>query len=217
MKKCLFACAILLYGCSNKYYITHILNTHIHSVDQDSVLNVEYRNQLIDISEKSFSSRQEIFNIFKIYGFNSPEAKNANVNLIKSDSVLLARFVLLENKYGWPLKSNLKSSKALNGAFVAIDHSNPIVIEKYLFKFKVAARVGESDDLFYPTLKDRLLISKNRKQIYGTQSNGRDLPDGTFEQYMLPVKNYKKLDKIRVKVGLDSILPELRKGTLIYK
>lgn len=215
----LFSCfaIVIMSGCSKDYYVHNVLKSNINRSYKDSISNAEYRQQLIDISDESFNNRQEIFNIFKKYGFNSKEADSANLNLLKLDSLLLMKFVLLENKYGWPLKNNLNSSKALNGAFIAVDHSTPEIIEKYLPKFKIAYKIGESYPLFYPTLKDRLLISKNKKQIYGTQSGGRELPDGTFEQYILPVKNFKRLDEIRVKAGLDSIMPDLKKGTLIFK
>lgn len=69
----------------------------------------------------------------------------------------------------------------------------------------------------WATYLDRYLLYHGRPQRYGTQSERRVLASGAEEDYLSPLEDPAALEARRSALGLDSITPELRPGTLIFK
>ena len=55
------------------------------------------------------------------------------------------------------------------------------------------------------TLKDRILLRSNKKQIYGTQSVRSISDAGEQTLYIWPVKNPERLNQMREETGLPTI------------
>ena len=69
----------------------------------------------------------------------------------------------------------------------------------------------------WATYLDRYLLYHGRLQRYGTQSERRVLANGREENYQSPVEDFATLDTRRLVLGLDSMMPRLRPGTLVLK
>ena len=69
----------------------------------------------------------------------------------------------------------------------------------------------------WATYLDRYLLYHGRLQRYGTQSKRRVLANGQEENNLSPVEDFATLDARRLVLGLDSMVPRLRPGTLVLK
>jgi len=183
---------------------------------QDSTGYDNYRITLETINDKSIENRLNLFKVFEKYGKDSEESKKAISELARNDSLYLLEFMSLEKKFGWPLQSEI-GEHAVSGAFLVIQHADLKTQQEYLPVVRAAMKKKEINPGFYALLKDRILVSKNKQQKYGTQMNNRQMPNGEVETYVLPVKNYRKLDKWRISVGLDSLTTKLKEKSLIFK
>ncbi len=104
-------------------------------------------------------------------------------------------------KIGWP--TTTKVGKAGAGtAFLIIDHSSREVMEKYLPFLEDAAQKGEASMSNYATLKDRVLVNRGKKQIYGTQKYW----DETQKKFVyFPIEDEKNVNQKRKEAGLEAL------------
>ena len=72
-------------------------------------------------------------------------------------------------------------------------------MEKYFPLLEDAAKNGEASMSNYATMKDRVLVNRNAKQIYGTQKYW-DEKQGKF--VFFPIEDEKNVNKLRKEVGL---------------
>jgi len=72
-------------------------------------------------------------------------------------------------------------------------------MEKYFPLLEDAAKNGEASMSNYATMKDRVLVTRNAKQIYGTQKYW-DEKQGKF--VFFPIEDEKNVNKMRKEVGL---------------
>ena len=109
---------------------------------------------------------------------------------------------LLDN-YGWP---DSLSEKASNAIWLVIDHANNQFSEKYFPLVKEKGEQGILQISDVATLEDRILMSNNKKQKYGTQTVGI-LYIGKAENifYIWPIEDNEKVDDLRASVGLPPI------------
>jgi len=88
-------------------------------------------------------------------------------------------------------------------AFLILDHSPREVMEKYFPYLENAAKNGEASMNNYATMKDRILVNRGKKQIYGTQKYW----DGTQSKFVFfPIEDEKNVNKLRREVGLEPLL-----------
>ncbi|HET9826101.1 MAG TPA: DUF6624 domain-containing protein, partial [Chitinophagaceae bacterium] len=116
----------------------------------------------------------------------------------KSDSANLLEFESVTDKIGWPTVSKVGQAGA-STAFLIIDHSPREVMEQYFPLLEEAARKGEASLSSYATMKDRILVNRGKKQIYGTQKYW-DQQQGKFVYF--PIEDEKSVNSKRKEVGL---------------
>lgn len=116
-------------------------------------------------------------------------------------------------RFGWPVQS-LVGKKGAHGAWLLIQHSPDHDFQGVcLDLLKKAVKLGEADAKDLAFLTDRVLIHQGKRQIYGTQFKGK----GYGDWELFPVRDIKKLDIRRKKVGLESSAKNFRKIKARYK
>jgi hypothetical protein len=123
--------------------------------------------------------------------------------LRKTDSVDLSKFEKIVEKTGWPTKSKVGGLGAQT-AYLIADHSPRETMEKYLPLLEEAVKAGEASKANYATMKDRVLVNRRKKQIYGTQKYW-DEKSGKFKYF--PIEDEQKVNALRREAGLPP-LPE---------
>ena len=116
----------------------------------------------------------------------------------QTDSITLLEFQSILDQIGWPTISKVGKWGAAT-AFLIIDHAPREVMEKYFPQLEEAAFKGEASLSSFATLKDRILVNRNAKQIYGTQKYW-DAAQGKF--VFFPIENEKEVNSKRKEVGL---------------
>lgn len=106
-------------------------------------------------------------------------------------------FDILE-KQGWPEGLSQRANKAI---FFVIDHAEINDQKKYLSYLKKQSEAGIIDKDKYPIVLDRILVSEQKRQIYGTQTK-MIIKDDAKVVYIYPVEDYKNIDSLRSTVGL---------------
>jgi hypothetical protein len=155
------------------------------------------RAKLEAISDSSYQLRKNVMPVIKKYGADSPQMDSLNSIILSHDSASLAGVTLILEKYGW-LGISKVGKRASQALYLTIQHAQENLLrEKYFPLLKASAIAGESNLADMATMKDRILIEKGRKQIYGTQYK---VIDG--ERVVLPIKNEKKVNRKRKEVGL---------------
>lgn len=88
-------------------------------------------------------------------------------NLDKKHTIRMKSII---KKYGWSGK-NLVGEKASDGAWLLVQHADHDINfqERCLKLIKEAVKKGEAKKFHFAYLKDRILVNKKRRQVYGTQ------------------------------------------------
>ena len=103
------------------------------------------------------------------------------------------------------------STEAYNAIFLIVDHADVKFQKRNFRTLNDLSKRGHIPPSSMATLQDRILMSRNRKQIYGTQTvaksivitGGETKPQMT--NYVWPVKAPEKLNLRRAEVGLCTI------------
>ena len=201
---------LLLSGCEHRSRTTKSTTA--------TTLESQCSQKLSELAAADQADRQRLFALFKRYGFSSPQADSGNRWLPRRDSVRFAQFQGLLAQYGWPRPARVGIAEMRN-VFLFVQHA-PDSASHALFYADLRAAFQRKDILAieeWATYLDRYLLYHNRPQRYGTQSERRVLSGGREENYLSPVEDFATLDARRLVLGLDSITPELRPGTLILQ
>ena len=109
--------------------------------------------------------------------------------------------------YGIP--DNL-SDKAYSAIFLVVDHADFAFQKRYFKPLKQAAKQGKIKVSEINTLYDRILMHRNRRQLFGTQTvskstiiEGEAAPQ--LINYVWPVKRTKTLDARRENAGMGTM------------
>ncbi len=105
-------------------------------------------------------------------------------------------------KKGWPEGLDKQSYGTI---WLIIDHSDTKYQKKYFRLLEKAVEKGDVSMSDLATLKDRILLRSNKKQIYGTQSVRSISDSGEQTLYIWPVKNPEQLNQLRKEAGLPTI------------
>lgn len=102
------------------------------------------------------------------------------------------------------------SSKAYSTIFLIIDHADLAYQKRYFKPLKRAAKQGKIKASEINTLYDRILMHRNRRQLFGTQTvskstiiEGEAAPQ--LINYVWPVKRTKTLDARRENAGMGTM------------
>ncbi|GAA4450420.1 DUF6624 domain-containing protein [Rurimicrobium arvi] len=104
----------------------------------------------------------------------------------------------LVRKKGWPMKT-MVGSTAANAAFLVVQHSDLKTQKKYLPTIKKLCEEREAEWQSYALMYDRIQVSENKPQRYGSQVNY----NSKTQQYELfPLEDDKKVDAWRKEAGM---------------
>ena len=175
-----------------------------------------YRQQLQDLAVADQQDRQQILQLLRTHGFRSLQADTARRWLRHRDSLHLQRFQQLERQYSWP-RAAAMGTESVSNAYLLLQHAPDSVHTRYFPRIERAYQQGELPGPDYATYLDRVLVQQGHKQRYGTQYRRRELPTGRTEDYLDPIEDVAHVEQRRRVVGLDSLLPRLQPGTLIFR
>ena len=142
------------------------------------------------------------FRLSKAY--EKSDTATANIiwkKLKPTDSVNLVRLQSILDRIGWPTSTKVGKHGA-GTAFLVIDHSPREIMEKYFPLLEDAAKKGEASLSSYATMKDRILVNRGKKQIYGTQRYW----DSKANKFIyFPIEDEKNVNVRRKEVGLEPL------------
>jgi hypothetical protein len=125
-----------------------------------------------------------------------------SVNYVRQiDSSNLVQIEALINKYGW-LGKSFVGSGGNTALFAVIQHADPDVQEKYFPLLQRSVADGESNAYDMAMMQDRILMRREKKQVYGSQVV-QNKTTGAWEFY--PIEDEKNVNARRSKVGLPPI------------
>ena len=175
-----------------------------------SVKDVNLKNQLDSVLRLDQKYREILSN-----GISDKEEDSIAKSLNVEPNNIIGRLWLLQNsidssnfvfiqaiiaKYGYPGKT-LVGEESCDAAWNVIQHST--MIDKYIDTIKRAAKKNELPFRLFAMMYDRYLLNHKKEQIYGTQISMLHLKDGESGWFVYPIKNPKRVNKLRKKAGFD--------------
>ena len=197
--------------------------------DLDNIRNsrfgVEIEALLIEKYRQTYPQITEPLLGFKLWKLGVEDQKTRSLNYFIRDSSLLFKnkdslklrkiesenYVMEQLRLHKGLTNSIVGNHGAKGAFLIIQHAGN---KKYL---KIYTRVlwknkGDVNPRFYAQMRDRLLLSRGRKQRYGTQTNGISgyVENGIFITTSVaalgPINgSEKRINKRRKKIGLGEL------------
>jgi hypothetical protein len=180
--------------------------------DKDSLLIFKKLTEQLDsiyLNDQKY--RSMLKTIEERYGCESIEVQNHWKTIYFNDSLNLEKVTQILDKYGW-LGSDKVGKVGNQALFLVIQHSNKIIMEKYMPMMKEAAKKDNAPPQSVAMLQDRIEMLNGRPQIYGTQIqfiNGKNV--------LYKVIDEKNLNKRRADVGLGPIEDYLKHWNIDYK
>ncbi|MGV3703903.1 MAG: DUF6624 domain-containing protein [Arcticibacter sp.] len=142
--------------------------------------------------------RNQIPDIEKKYGYDSPEMQKHWELIRYHDSINLLKVEAILDKHGW-LGKDVVGDRGHSALFLVIQHAPLASQEKYLPMMRNAVIQGKASASSLALLEDRVAMRKGQKQIYGSQI-GRNLKTGAY--YVLELEDPVNVDKRRAKMNL---------------
>jgi uncharacterized protein DUF6624 len=181
-----------------------------------SAINMKLKNQLDSVMQLDQKYREILSNGISDSTQQDSIAKSLHVaptSIIKNlwklqNSIDSANLVFVEDvimKFGYPGKT-LVGEETCDAAWNVIQHSPKI--DKYLDIIKKAATEKELPFKLYAMMYDRHLVNHKREQVYGTQVSFLHLKNGESGWFVYPVRNPKKVNKLRRAAGFDQSVEE---------
>jgi len=176
-----------------------------------SIIDVRLKNQLDSVMYLDQKYREILSNGIADPTQQDSIAKSLNVeakSIVKTlwevqNSIDSSNLVFVENvimRFGYPGRT-LVGEEACDAAWHVIQHSSKI--DKYLDIIEKAAVEKELPFRLYAMMYDRYLVNNKKEQVYGTQVTRLHLKNGEIDWFVYPVKNPKKVNKLRREVGFD--------------
>jgi hypothetical protein len=143
--------------------------------------------------------------------------KKGNVITIEKKPLFITSIEKIVKKHGFPTVKKA-GRYAVFQVYDVLQHSNSLV--KYYPKAKKVFKIGELDFVLYALMTDRVLCSKHKKQIYGTQwqKNTFGTPSGPIRKYekkysgnyiLYPVKDFAHVNERRKQMGFAETVEDL--------
>ncbi|WP_394760377.1 DUF6624 domain-containing protein [Flavobacterium sp.] len=192
--------------CQSQIKINEGLKRELDDILQSDQILREYSNSEITEIRKD--------EILKITGYSKEElSKNIWKLVNKQDSINLIRVENIISKYGYPGKS-LVGEPTNKAVWYVIQHSEKI--PKYFSLIQKAWKQKQIPFTLVAMMQDRMLMYKGEEQIYGTQGAGRHIlnkdNEEVFFNFIWPIKNTKKVNKLREKAGFENTVEENAKN-----
>lgn len=171
-----------------------------------------YRRLLQDIYNKDQQIRILLMDtIITKYGEHSKEADSVARVMNNIDSVNLISIKAVLDKFGWRGPEDYGDIGA-TCIFLVIQHSNLATQEKYIPLLTKAVKENKAMPQYLATMHDRMLILKEKPQIYGTQLRQEN---GQIDFY--PIYDPKNVNIRRKQAGLKTIEEYAAEAGIKYK
>jgi hypothetical protein len=175
---------------------------HANRIQADSFRKCEYPEIAAQLAKLWEADQYYRFRLGNAYRNNDTIKANSIWPLMrKSDTINLAGLEAIIEEIGWPTISKVGHHGA-STAFLIIDHSPREVMEKYFPLLEQAMKNGQASKSSYATMKDRILVNRGKKQIYGTQKYW-DQKLGRFVYF--PIEDEKNVNALRKEMDLEPI------------
>jgi len=175
------------------------------TVSKESI--IDYTALTIEL-ENLYDKDQEYRVQFTEMIQNQEPFDNEFVNAMNAaDSLNKTRVVEVLEEYGWIPKENI-GDKAFNAMFLVIQHADVVTMEKYYPEFQQLANQDLSIGTSAALMQDRILMYNSKRQIYGSQSSGRTIEDGTYEYFIWPIADVTTVNERRTAVGFEETVEE---------
>ena len=108
------------------------------------------------------------------------------------------------------------SAEAYKAIFLIVDHADVKYQKRYFTPLNKLSKQGLIKPYDIATLRDRILMHSNKKQIFGTQTIAKPIvitdnsSSPQLTSYVWTVKNPAKLEARRAEVGLSSIEEQIK-------
>lgn len=204
---------LLFFGlCQSQIKINEDLKKELDNILKSDQILREYSDSEITEDRR--------FEILKMTGYSKEElSKNLWKFINKQDSINLVKVENIILKHGYPGKL-LVGEPTNKAVWYVIQHSKKI--SKYFPLIQKAGREKQIPTTLVAMMEDRMLMYEGNEQIYGTQGAGRNVLNQDnkeeFFNFIWPIKNPKKVNKLRRKVGFTNTVEENAKNLgLEYK
>ncbi|RQP13800.1 MAG: hypothetical protein EAS48_02985 [Chryseobacterium sp.] len=155
--------------------------------------------------------------ILREYSITDEEFKNRGWGITEeNDSLNLRKVEKIIREFGYPSKA-LVGSKLSTAVWYVLQHSDLTAMERYFPTIVRANKTGDLPDANVAMMKDRMLMYQGKEQIYGTQGAGRLFKNSTtgkeeWTNFIWPIKNWRKVNKLRQSVGIKQTIEEYEKA-----
>jgi len=158
----------------------------------DEITNPKFRTQILDLEKTDQKIRKGMVSAENINKTDINEFNRVNAEIQKKLKLLL-------NNNGWPTKKDIGVT-GLNALGILLTHSDEKMLIQALAYFKSLFEKGNISGHYVALITDKLLVSKGKKQLYGTQFN-----TANGKLVLSPIKDKINVDERRKEMGLMSL------------
>ncbi len=177
-----------------------ILENKIHNIE--SKYNQKVRKRLIKLRDNDQSIRLILLYARQTNSKDTVLLKKIRTKMKEIDNKSAKIIASIIDKYGWLGKDKI-GEQGNQTLFLGIQHIDNLKIQtEYLPILEKAVKSGDAKAWHYAFLKDRILMNKGEKQIYGTQVIISSKPKNS---YIVPLQNPDKVDEFRKNIGLEPL------------
>lgn len=175
---------------------------------QSASINTALSNHIDSIMQEDQKWRLEFFKLMKKEKFEYDVA-TLTQNIMKVDSLNLIEAKRIIDKYGFPTFKLVgeKSSNLFGALILHFDNDIPFQ-EKVLELMQKEIKHNNISKENFAYLTDRILVNKEQKQLYGTQT---ELNEKTNLYIATPLQYPTKVDALRKELGLEPLKIYLQK------
>ena len=163
--------------------------------------NAALRQELLQLREADQAGRVHLNEAMREHGPNSPEVFALWEEQERLDSRNLERLREIVSEHGWPGRSMVGHDGA-GTAWLILQHAQHEAQVELLPLIVAAAEAGEADRGHVAMLQDRVLVTQDRPQRYGTQLYH---DEDTGELKLHPIEDEANVDARRRDVGLPPL------------
>lgn len=163
--------------------------------------NVALREELVALRETDQAGRVHLHAALQEHGPNSQEVLALWEEQERLDTANLQRLREIISRHGWPGISMVGYEGAAT-AFLILQHANHEAQVELLPVIEAAAEAGEADRQHVAMLQDRILVTQDEAQVYGTQLY-HDETTGKLELY--PIEDEANVDARRLEIGMPPL------------
>ena len=175
--------------------------------------DIAYAKTLWRMSALDQAYYSDIEIVEKKIGANSSVAKDLwDLKRMINDKNQSELAILIEQK-GWPKISNV-GNRAATTAFIIIQHSDLEKQKKYLPTIEKLCREKEADWSEYALMYDRIQVSENKPQKYGSQVKYNEQTK-SYELY--PLEDETKVDQWRKEIGMIALADYVATWNIQFK